>query len=131
MQSSNQWYTGSLTFCVLYGNPRELDTFIQILNYAKLKPMEYRFFDLVCFSRDPWVLDTFIQILNYAKFKPMEHRFFDLLCWAHTVLCNTDIFDLLCCATLIYLCCFVVQHWYICVAVLCNTVVFVFVFVTF
>ena len=44
--------------------------------------MEYRFFDFLCFSRDPRVLDTFIQILNYAKFKPMEYRFFDLLCFS-------------------------------------------------
>ena len=40
------------------------------ISNAKLKPMEYRFCDLLCFSGDPRVLDTFIQILNYAKFKP-------------------------------------------------------------
>ena len=58
------------------------DFFIQFLNYAKIKPMEYRFFDLLCFSGDPRVLDTLIQIVNYAKIKPMEYRFFDLLCFS-------------------------------------------------
>ena len=52
------------------------------ISNAKLKPMEYRFCDLLCFSGDPRVLDTFIQILNYAKFKPMEYRFFDRLCFS-------------------------------------------------
>ena len=52
------------------------------ISNAKLKPMEYRFCDLLCFIGDPRVLDTLIQIVNYAKIKPMEYRFFDLLCFS-------------------------------------------------
>ena len=68
MQNSNQWNTGSLTFCVL----AEILEYWTLLSKFKIMESQYQWntgsFYPLCFSGDPTVLESFNQILNYAKF---------------------------------------------------------------